>query len=303
MRKMIIPWMLLILTACGSGENKGMNGEPATVIKEMAKQNDTATIEAVKGVDAVTSATSKANGVSFNGTLVIPPQNYATVTLTMGGTVKSTSLLPGTYVNKNAILATLENPEFIVLQQTYLDSRAQLEFLETEYKRQETLSLEQAASQKKFQQSKADYLSMKSREQAAAAQLSLLGVTPSDLLKNGIRPYLEVKAPLSGYVGNVQMNLGKHVAAGEMLCEVINKNETLLRLVAYEKDLPNIHVGDAIEFMVNGVGTAKFRAVLISIGQQVDEVSRSLEVYAKTAVSEPIFRPGMYVTARVVGGE
>ena len=44
---------------------------------------------------------------------------------------------------------------------------------------------------------------MKSRQDAAAAQLSLLGVTPETLLKNGIQPLLEVKAPISGYAANV----------------------------------------------------------------------------------------------------
>ena len=85
----------------------------------------------------------------------------ATVSLTMGGVVKSTSLLPGESVGKGTVLATLENPEFITLQQTYLDSHAQAEYLEAEYRRQKALSAEQAASQKKFQQSKADYLSMR----------------------------------------------------------------------------------------------------------------------------------------------
>ena len=92
--------------------------------------------------------------------------------------MKNTSLLPGQYVSKNAVIATLENPEFITLQQTYLDSHAQTEYLQAEFERQKNLSAEQAASQKKYQQSKADYLSMKSRQDAAAAQLSLLGISP-----------------------------------------------------------------------------------------------------------------------------
>ena len=84
----------------------------------------------------------------------------------MGGVVKHTSLLPGQQVRQGALLATLENPDFIALQQTYLDSHAQAEYLQAEYERQKTLSTEQAASQKKFQQSKADYLSMKSKLEA-----------------------------------------------------------------------------------------------------------------------------------------
>ena len=76
----------------------------------------------------------------------------------MGGTVHATTLLPGDYVKKGSVVVSLENPDFITLQQTYLDAHAQTEYLEAEYKRQQRLSEQEAASQKRFQQSKADYL-------------------------------------------------------------------------------------------------------------------------------------------------
>jgi len=161
------------------------------------------------------------------------------------------------------------------------------------------LSEQEAASQKRFQQSKADYLSMKSRQDAAAAQLAILGVSAGDLLEDGIQPYLEVKAPLSGYVAGLSINLGKYVNAGEPICDVIDKGETLLCLTAYEKDLADLSIGNQVQFRVNGMGKETFHAVLVSIGQEVDETSRSLEMYARVKETNPRFRPGMYVSARV----
>ena len=186
------------------------------------------------------------------------------------------------------------------MQQTYLDSHAQAEYLEAEYRRQKALSAEQAASQKKFQQSKADYLSMKSRMEAAAAQLELLGVNPATLLDGGIRPYLQVKAPIAGYVADVEMNVGKYMNAGDALCEIVDKRYTLLRLTAYEKDLADMKIGSSVQFRVNGMGKTVFKATLISIGQKVDEDTRSVEVYARVDTVNSQFRPGMYVTARIM---
>ena len=217
----------------------------------------------------------------------------------MGGVIKKTSLIPGQYVSVNSVVATLENPEFITLQQTYLDTHAQTEYLQAEYERQKNLSAEQAASQKKFQQSKADYLSMKSRQDAAAAQLSLLGIHPATLLDNGIQPLLEVKAPISGYAANVAMNVGKYINPGEALCEIIDKNGPMLCLTAYEKDLADIQVGSPVQFRANGMGKQIFNGTVISIGQKVDEVNRSLEVYASINETNAQFRPGMYVTAHI----
>ena len=95
------------------------------------------------------------------------------------------------------------------------------------------------------------------------------------------------------------MNLGKHIAAGEPLCEIIDKTNTLIRLTAYEKDLGKLKVGDKIVFRVNGLGTKNFTGEIISIGQQVDQVNRSLDIYAKVMENNNLFRPGMYVNARI----
>lgn len=293
MKKITFPLLCLLLAACQSTPENSSAEDPAPIATETTPAD---TVQ----VDAITSATSKPNQVSFNGTMVIPPQRMVTVSLTMGGVVKNTSLLPGESVSQGSILTTLENPEFITLQQTYLESHAQTEYMEAEYLRQKALSAEQAASQKKFQQSKADYLSMKSRTAAAAAQLELLGVNPESLLEQGIQPYLQVKAPISGYIADVNINAGKYINAGEAICEIVDKSHTLLRLTTYEKDLADMKIGNPVQFRVNGMGKTVFKATLISIGQKVDEDTRSVEVYAKVDTMSNQFRPGMYVTARII---
>lgn len=240
------------------------------------------------------------NETLFNGLLVIPPQNRATVTLTMGGSIRSTSLLPGAYVEKGSVLATLENPDFIALQQAYLDSHAQNEYLRTEYLRQQTLSREEVASQKRFQQSRADYLSMRSRMDAAAAQLALLGIDTTRLLTSGIVPCLEIKAPISGYATDVKINVGRHFDVGEPLCEIVDKRNMMLRLTAYEKDLAHLKSGERVAFRVNGMGQETFHGTVAMIGQQVNNENRSIDVYVRISGQHPQFLPGMYATARIL---
>ncbi|MBP8026626.1 MAG: efflux RND transporter periplasmic adaptor subunit [Parabacteroides sp.] len=298
--------VLAILTACNSATNTkqemptSVTADSVTVISP----DSTAYSQPYDStsIDGTTAATA-INKVSFNGTLIIPPQNFASVTMLMGGTIRSTNLLPGSYVKKGTLLATLDNLDFISLQQTFLESQAQTEYLKSEYNRQLVLSKEEVASVKKLEQSKADYLSMKSKMEAAAAQLSLLGISTQSLLKNGITPALEIKAPVNGYIGKVKVNVGKYLNEGDILCEIINKQETLLRLTTYEKDLKDIRLGAKVWFRVNGMGTKTFEAKLISIGQEVDETSRSLEVFAKVISEDPTFRPGMYVTAQIEKNE
>ena len=142
------------LMAC-TGEHPQTGTAQSVPQATVAEVTPTAQIDTT-AVDGTTAATESVRTSSFNGTLEIPPERLATVTLSMGGVVRTLSLLPGCYVAQGTLLATLENPEFIQLQQTYLESRAQLRFLEAEYKRQKALSQEEVASQKRLQQSEAD---------------------------------------------------------------------------------------------------------------------------------------------------
>lgn len=294
MKYTIISLSTFLLISCGES-----TPQVAESIKEQSSVAEPQNADSILISDATSGATSVAKMANLNGILVVPPQNRASVTLPIGGIVRNMSLLPGAYVEKGQLVATIENPEFITLQQNYLDSYAQTEYLETEYQRQKSLAQQEAASQKKLQLSKADFLSMKSRKDAASAQLSLLGVSPELLLEKGIQPYINVKSPISGYISDMKMNTGKYFDAGEPLCEITNKSVMLLKLVAYEKELGKLKIGEMIYFRVNGMGIESFKATITSVGQQIDNTNRSLEVYAIVVTNNSLFRPGMYVTATI----
>lgn len=295
MKQPVIYWMLALLTAsCSSNpEQPTASADTETVVQ--AETDSTQTPE----VDGVSGATNVANPPSFNGVIVMPPQNHVTVTLSMGGSVQDIRILPGEYVRKGEIILTLANPAFIELQQAYLDAAAQTEYLGKEYDRQQKLVSGESASLKRMQQSKADYLSMKSRMEAAAAQLALLGMDTTTLNREGIRTYLEVRAPRNGYVTNMDINAGKYYAAGEPVCDVIDKSTPMLQLTAYEKDLGKLLPGNRFTFRVNGMPDTTFTAELVSVDQMVDNVNRSIKVYARITQACPNFRPGMYVSAQI----
>lgn len=301
-KTLFLSWAALCCACAGTADR---TAEPAAAAAEQAASRPPAAATAPDTLlrsDALPESATVVNPPSFNGTLVLPPQSRATVSLTMDGTVRTLTLEPGARVRRGEVLCTLENPSFIALQQSFLDAQAQTEFLHAEYLRQQTLAHEEAASRKRFQQSRADYRSMKSRMDAAAARLRLLGVDTARLLRDGIRPLLEVRSPIDGFVVRMDMNSGRHFAAGEPLCEIIDRSRVMLRLIAYEKDLAKVAVGDELVFHVNGMGDEPFSGRVTSIGQQVDDAARSIEIYARPARQDARFRSGMYVTAQVCGG-
>ncbi|MEO8961041.1 MAG: hypothetical protein ABI325_04115 [Ginsengibacter sp.] len=59
-----------------------------------------------------------------NGHIDVPPQNMVSVSVPLGGYLKTTQLLPGLHVNKNEVIAVVEDNQYIQLQQDYLTAEA-----------------------------------------------------------------------------------------------------------------------------------------------------------------------------------
>lgn len=262
-------------------------------------ENTTAS-DSTKGVDAVTSATDVANSPTFNGIIMVSPQQKATLSLTMGGKIHSLSVMPGQYVKKDQVVATIDNPDFIELQHTYLEAMAQVDYLEQEYKRQNSLGDIDVASKKKVQLAKSEYLAMKSHLDAAMARLKTLGVSLDKVMNDGIMTYLPVTAPFTGYATNINVNVGTYLDPGQPVCDIINKSKPLVQLTVYEKDLSLMREGRKMLFRVNGMGNTNFEAEIVAIDQSIDSKDYSIKVYAQVKSEREEFRPGMYVRAKLV---
>ena len=288
--------VLALITACTTLITAWTNKTEET---PQAVENEE-TENVVEEIPIVEAPDSQQDNSSLSGIITIAPTHHANVTLLMGGTVKTISVNPGQYVAKGQIVATLSNPEFVELQQTYLESLAQTEYLQNNYMRQDGLATKGATSQKTQQQSKAEYLSMKSRLDATATRLKQLGIEPSAIVSKGIFSDLAIVAPISGYVADIAVNMGKYLSIGDRICDIIDQGGLQLQLNAFEKDLETISVGDNLTFTTNALQGQEFDATVKYIDPIVDDSSHSVKVYANVSSSEnsKLFRTGMFVRAR-----
>ena len=87
----------------------------------------------------------------------VPPQNKAQVNILTGGIVKTINIREGEFVQSGQILATMDNLEFIQLQQDYLAGLANLVFLKADYERQRDLQKDNINTSKTAQQAESNY--------------------------------------------------------------------------------------------------------------------------------------------------
>ncbi len=239
--------------------------------------------------------------IQVNGKLEVPPQNAVSITVPYGGIVKATTLLEGKRVSKGERLVTLENPEFIQLQQDYLDSKSQLEFLTTEYNRQQQLSAQNINAKKTVQKAKADYLGAQNSVRGLKAKLSLLNINVNTLEKTGIQNAVSIYSPINGFVTQVNVNRGTYVSPNDMMFRIVNSDNVYVELDVFEKDIPKLKLGQIVRFSLAN-DSASHTAKIYLIGKEIDK-DRSIPVNCRiTGRIDQAMVPGMYLKASIETG-
>jgi membrane fusion protein, heavy metal efflux system len=232
-----------------------------------------------------------------NGTLDVPPQNMISISAPMGGVVKSTSLLEGMKVRKGEILATLENQEYIQLQQDYLQNVSKLQFAEAEFKRQQELASENVNAQKTLQLSKAEFESLQAMVKGLEARLRLININPASIGTTGIRSEMHLYAPQAGYVASVNVNVGQNVNPSEPICRIVNLEHLHVELFVFEKDVYKVRPGQKITYSIPNE-TEKRTGSVYLVGREIGE-DRTIRIHCHMDKEDEDLLPGMFVTASV----
>ncbi|MGA9589417.1 MAG: efflux RND transporter periplasmic adaptor subunit, partial [Salegentibacter sp.] len=146
--------------------------------------------------------------VEANGQLRVPPQNEAAITAIIGANVTGIKVIEGDKVNNGSVLAYLSHPDLIKLQTEYTNAYNRMKFLEKEYQRQKRLYEAEVGSGKKFQETEADYNSIKGQVKGLESQLGLLRLNLSRIRQGNVYSQVPVVSPIEGYVEKVNIKVG-----------------------------------------------------------------------------------------------
>ncbi len=236
--------------------------------------------------------------LKVSGHMDVPPSNIVSISIPMGGYVKNTSLIPGLFVKKGAVIATLEDPSYIQLQQDYLTAKSKLEFLEADYIRQRGLNETKATSDKIYQLAKSDFESQKYMVKSLSEKLKLIGLNPANLNETNISRTVQFTSPINGYVTKVNVNIGKYVTPTDVLFEIVDPSDLHLRLTVLENDATNLKVGNTVNFYTNNNPTKKQLAHIAVITPNIDEESTT-DVHCHLVNEKINLFPGTFVNAEV----
>lgn len=299
----IIPFYLsfFLLAACSGGKE---TTETATAEAPATEERITITAEQAGLIGIQTGNPDMrviSNNIKASGMLDVPPQNMVTINAPYGGFVHETHLLQGTRVKKGEVVVTMRHPDYIQLQQDYLETRSQLEYMEADLKRQEELARENISAQKTVQLARAEYGKTKARYLGLEAKLRMINLSGEEVATIGIRETIGIRTPFSGYVTQVNVNTGLYVAPDQVMFKIVDNEHLHAELQVFEKDIMQVKLGQLIRLhLVNESDERRARVYLI--GKEISP-ERTVRVHGHFEKHDPSLLPGMFFNAEIEIGD
>lgn len=291
---------IVLLSACGAKR------EENTTKSETASPDPTLvtlTEAQFKTVDIQFGPIEKrklSGSIKVNGLLDVPPQQLVSITVPMGGILKSTELLQGMWVRQGQVIATLEHPDYIQLQQDYLNIKSQFGFMKKEYIRQQELSKENVSAIKILQKTESEFQSLQSNLQGLEQKLSMINISATKIVRDGISKNIFLTAPINGYVTKVNVNIGKFVNAFDVLFEIVDTRHLHAELTVFEKDIPFLKIGDKVHLQLSNESKERIATIHL-IGREIS-ADRTIRVHSHLDQEDKELIPGTYFKARVDNG-
>lgn len=238
--------------------------------------------------------------VKATGIIDVPPENRSVVSATMGGYIKTLPLLIGDIVKKGQAILTIENPEFVTLQQEYMEVSQQLGYLKSEYDRQKIMFDENITSQKNYLKAESEYKTAQAKANGLHKKLEMLNFSPAAVDAGNIASITTIYAPISGSVTRVNVTKGSYVAPATAILEIIDNSHIHLELSVFEKDIMKVKKDQNITFKIPEASPDTFEAEVHLVGTVIGE-GRTIKVHGHLKDEEKNrFLTGMFVEANII---
>ncbi|WP_338360133.1 efflux RND transporter periplasmic adaptor subunit [Yeosuana marina] len=240
--------------------------------------------------------------VKANGMFDVPPQNKATVSAYFAGYVKNITLLPGDVVKKGQVLFTLENPEYVQIQQDFLEAKSKLNYLKSDYERQKALLADNVTSKKNFLKAESEYKVTQAQYQSLKKQLSLMNINPNTLSGESITSIISVLSPISGNVSSIEASKGMFLNPSDIALTVTNGDHLHLELKIFEKDLPLVKEGQPIKIHLQGDSNSTYDGEVHLINRSINAQDRTIDIHGDLVNEDDakLFAPGMYIETDIL---
>lgn len=245
--------------------------------------------------------------VSLQGEVAVNEDRQTHVVPRIPGVVKEVQKTLGDTVKKGEVLAVIESRELADAKAEYLAALGKVELARSRYNREDRLRKAKITSEEDYLTAWQGFSEARILLSSAEQKLHALGFS-RDYLKRLPRESdlsftrYEITAPFDATV------IGKHISLGEMLKDdteafiVADLSSVWVNLNVYQRDVPDIRKGQRV---LIGFGEEDDLAEgrIAYVEPVVQEATRTARARVILPNPEGNWRPGMFVTAKVLTGD
>jgi len=271
-RSIVLPAATCALLLAAGGCSVSVGGEDAPAAADVAENVQAVVVE-------VAPVTRQPISASITGTAALEARRDAQVVAKTSGIALAVLVEEGQSVREGQPLLRLDPDRArLAVEQT----RAQLQKLENNYQRAQTLVQEQLISNADFDQIRFDLDDARARHRMAALELS----------------YTTVAAPISGVVASRDIKPGNFVQINSPILRIVDLSQLEATLNIPERDLANIKAGQTVELSADALPGRVFAGVVDRVSPVVDTGTGTFRVVAAFSGTDGL-QPGLFARLRI----
>jgi cobalt-zinc-cadmium efflux system membrane fusion protein len=228
--------------------------------------------------------------VLVTGTIGLDARRVVEIGGRIAGRLRAVSKVEGDKVAAGEVVAQLESLALGQAQAEVIKARARETVARADAQRERRLALAHITSERDAQLAEAE------AEAATAARVAAeKGVEAMGAQSGGELGVVRLRSPLSGTVIEAHARSGQSVEPADRLYVVADLSRVWATLVVFEKDLPSIRVGDAVELTLPSDPGRRVEGTVAYLSETLDASKRAAEV--RVELVNDGLRPGQSITA------
>lgn len=241
------------------------------------------------------------------GEVVVNPDEMVHIVPRVAGIARRVTKSVGDRVEAGELLAVLESADLAQAKARYLASVQRLTLAQANVASNEELKAKGIVAELEFLAAQREQAEAEIEQRAAEFKLYTLGLRPENLptiaQDHGVTfSTYELVAPIAGTIINRHISLGEVVTPDSAVFALADLNTVWVQLTVYQKDLARVRAGQPV-VITFGRGIPEAPGTIDYVSPIVEETTRTATARVVLENLERVWRPGLFVHARVRVGE
>lgn len=296
---------LFVLSSCGKGDQPPISNAATSPLQI----SGSATEARPRVETALVALGSGAHELSLAGKVAYGEDRYSRISSPLQGRVLEVRAHLGERVQAGSVLLVLDSQEIAQAYSEYVKEDSDLQYATRARELAKDLYENKALPLKDLKQAENELIKARAEFRRAKERLLSLRVPAQELDKpldrQKITSRFEMKSPLSGIVVERNVTPGQSIGgdSGQVLFTVADLD--LLQVVAdvYERDLALVKEGQFAKVSVEAYPDVSFPATVATIGDVVDQTSRTIKLRAWVHNEDHRLKPEMFARLHIQVGE